>query len=59
MLIRLLFCSMSVLSSVFTSSEKQMKVIAEGVLKDELVNCVLVVSLVVINAPCSKKTAFT
>ena len=59
MLIRLLFCNMSVLSSAFTSNEKQIKRVAEGVLKDELVNYLLVVSLVVINPPSSKKIAFT
>lgn len=54
MLIRLLFCNVSLLSSVFTSSKKQIKGVSEGVLKDEVVNCLLVVSLGVINTPSCK-----
>lgn len=52
MLIRLLFCNVSLLSSVF--SKKQIRGVAEGVLKDEVVNCLLVVSLDVINTPSCK-----
>lgn len=48
--IRLLFFNMSVLSSAFTSNEKWIKGVSEAMFKDELVNCLLVVSLVVINA---------
>ena len=52
MLIRFLLCSMSVLRDAFTSNEKQITGVAGGVLKDELVDCLLVVSLIVINT-CS------
>lgn len=46
---------MSVLSSAFTSNEKWMRAVSEAMFKDELLNCLLVVSLVVINAFQVKK----
>lgn len=55
----MLFFNISVLSSVFTSNEKWVKGVSEAIFKGELVNCLLVVSLVVINASSSKKIACT
>lgn len=46
---------MSVLNSAFTSNEKWVKGISEAMFKGELLNCLLVVSLVVINASSSEK----